>query len=66
MELHLVAHVGWHVVEISLVALRDDHFSKACRVSREHQDWFVEMLERTAARSQAEDAEAETAPLPSA
>jgi DNA-binding GntR family transcriptional regulator len=45
----------------------------ACRVSREHQDWFVEMLEATASRGAGEDdevedavTEAEAAPLPSA
>jgi DNA-binding GntR family transcriptional regulator len=46
----------------------------ACRVSREHQDWFVEMLEATASRTAAderaaeelEDAVSEAAPLPSA
>jgi DNA-binding GntR family transcriptional regulator len=43
----------------------------ACRVSREHQDWFVEMLEATASRGGSEDdvdelAEPEAAPLPSA
>jgi DNA-binding GntR family transcriptional regulator len=42
----------------------------ACRVSREHQDWFVEMLEATASRGpgEVEDAvsEPEAAPLPSA
>jgi DNA-binding GntR family transcriptional regulator len=46
----------------------------ACRVSREHQDWFVEMLEATARRGAAgegdaeelEDAVSEAAPLPSA
>jgi DNA-binding GntR family transcriptional regulator len=45
----------------------------ACRVSREHQDWFVEMLEATASRGAGEDGEvedavpeAEVAPLPSA
>ena len=39
----------------------------ACRVSREHQDWFVEMLEATASRSGSEkDEVAEPAPLPSA
>jgi DNA-binding GntR family transcriptional regulator len=44
----------------------------ACRVSREHQDWFVEMLEATANRGAAEDggvenavSEPEAAPLPS-
>jgi DNA-binding GntR family transcriptional regulator len=45
----------------------------ACRVSREHQDWFVEMLEATASRGPGEDgavedavSEPEAAPLPSA
>ena len=43
----------------------------ACRVSREHQDWFVEMLEATASRSAPDEAEedaavAEPAPVPSA
>ena len=42
----------------------------ACRVSREHQDWFVEMLEATASRSASEEAEveeiSEPAPVPSA
>jgi DNA-binding GntR family transcriptional regulator len=45
----------------------------ACRVSREHQDWFVEMLEATASRGAGEDgdvedavSEPEAAPLPSA
>jgi DNA-binding GntR family transcriptional regulator len=46
---------------------------RACRVSREHQDWFVEMLEATASRGAGEDgdvedavSEPEAAPLPSA
>ena len=43
----------------------------ACRVSREHQDWFVEMLEATARRGASGDVEegagvAEPAPVPSA
>jgi DNA-binding GntR family transcriptional regulator len=43
----------------------------ACRVSREHQDWFVEMLEATASRTASEDVDegagvAEPAPVPSA
>jgi DNA-binding GntR family transcriptional regulator len=39
----------------------------ACRVSREHQDWFIEMLQDTASRGAPEEAgEVDAAPLPSA
>jgi DNA-binding GntR family transcriptional regulator len=49
-------------------AIAEGDVERACRVSREHQDWFVEMLEATANREPAEDAsEVETAaPLQSA
>ena len=64
LDLDLAAVAESHQPIVDAIAAGDVEL--ACRVSREHQDWFVEMLERTAARSQAEDAEAETAPLPSA
>jgi DNA-binding GntR family transcriptional regulator len=50
-------------------AIADGDVELACRVSREHQDWFVEMLEATASRTGSEEDEVpepERAPLPSA
>ncbi len=36
MELHLVAHVRWNVIEIGLVALGHDHLSETRSVSGQH------------------------------
>src|SRR5437762_400005 len=44
VELHLVAHLGRHIVQIGLVALRDDHFGEAGRVRSE--DLLLEAANR--------------------
>jgi DNA-binding GntR family transcriptional regulator len=72
LDLDLAAVAESHQPIVDAIAAGDVEL--ACRVSREHQDWFVEMLEATAGRGQAggdgagagAGAEPEAAPLPSA
>ena len=36
MKLHLVTHLGRDVIEVGLIALRDDHLSETCGVRGQH------------------------------
>jgi DNA-binding GntR family transcriptional regulator len=66
LSLDLDALAESHQPIVDAIAVGDVEL--ACRVSREHQDWFVEMLEATASRSASGEADgaAEPAPVPSA
>jgi DNA-binding GntR family transcriptional regulator len=62
LDLDLAAVAESHQPIVDAIAAGDVEL--ACRVSREHQAWFVELLEETAGRTA--EAEAEPEPLPSA
>jgi DNA-binding GntR family transcriptional regulator len=66
LDLDLAAVAESHQPIVDAIAAGD--IELACRVSREHQAWFVELLEETASRSAPVEgvAEPEAAPLPSA
>jgi DNA-binding GntR family transcriptional regulator len=68
LDLDLAAVAESHQPIVDAIAAGD--VALACRVSREHQAWFVELLEETAGRSAPAEAQAEQVaepePLPSA
>jgi DNA-binding GntR family transcriptional regulator len=66
LDLDLAAVAESHQPIVDAIAAGDVEL--ACRVSREHQAWFVELLEETASRTAPAEAQAEEVaePLPSA